>query len=190
MPKAEPEHASDVELVTRVAGGDRDAFAALYDRHGSILLGLILRIVRVRAEAEDVLQETFLQVWQRAGDFDEARGRAFPWLAMLARSRALDRLRSRGFRDRMADALAAEPSEPAAGDVADEAARVEAAEVVKRALARIPDSQRTALLLAYFDGLTQSEIAARLGKPLGTVKTHTRLGLLRLRQLLAEEAPG
>ena len=175
---------SDAELVRRVARGDRDAFAAIYDRHGAILLGVLLRILRNRAEAEDVLQDTFLQVWQRAASFDEARGRVLPWLSLLARSRALDRLRSRGARERTASELAAEeltaPPSTAIGNPD--------APIVRRALEQIPEAERSALRLAYFEGLTQSEIAERQQKPLGTVKTHMRLGLIKLRELLGEGA--
>ncbi|MGH7897892.1 MAG: sigma-70 family RNA polymerase sigma factor [Candidatus Binatia bacterium] len=168
-----------------MARADQDAFGKLYDRYGAILFGIVLRILRSRAEAEDVLQDTFLQIWQRADTFDEARGRPLPWLAMLARSRALDRLRGRNLRDRVTADLAAEP-EAESPDTAAGAALGEETRMVREALAEIPEAQRAALLLAYFDGFSQSEIAARLEKPLGTVKTHTRLGLMRLRELLTE----
>ena len=178
-----PAHPTDVELIRRVAAGDREAFAAVYDRHAAILLGILLRILRNRAEAEDVLQDTFLQIWQRAARFDEARGKVVPWLALLARSRALDRLRSRGVRDRTASELAAETGAPSTSD---STIANEDGPIVRRALEAIPEAQRSALQLAYFEGLTQSEIAARQGKPLGTVKTHMRLGLIKLRELLGE----
>jgi RNA polymerase sigma-70 factor, ECF subfamily len=131
------------------------------------------------------LQEVFLQIWRGARGFDESRGQLLPWLMLLARSRALDRLRARSVRDRAAAAVAAEP-DPQIGDASDEVALSEISLTVRRALAEIPEEQRTALMLAYFEGLTQSEIAVRLGRPLGTVKTHTRLGLARLRELLNE----
>ena len=174
---------ADAELIRRVARGDREAFAALYDRHGAILFGILMRILRNRAEAEDVLQEAFLQIWQRAGSFDEARGRVVPWLALVARSRALDRLRARGVRERTASELAAEADVPTPTTAS---IGNEDAPIVRRALGEIPEAQRSTLMLAYFEGLTQSEIAARQGKPLGTVKTHMRLGLIRLRELLGE----
>jgi RNA polymerase sigma-70 factor, ECF subfamily len=168
-----------------VARGDRQAFAALYDRHGAILFGIVLRILRSKSEAEEVLQEVFLQIWRGAGRFDESRGQLLPWLMLLARSRALDRLRASSVRDRATAAVAAEP-DPQIDDASDEVALSEISLTVRRALAEIPEDQRTALMLAYFEGLTQSEIAVRLGRPLGTVKTHTRLGLARLRELLNE----
>jgi RNA polymerase sigma-70 factor (ECF subfamily) len=184
-PPTAKHEASDADLIAGVARGDRQAFAALYDRNGAILFGIVLRILRSRSEAEEVLQEVFLQIWQGARGFDESRGQPLPWLTLLARSRALDRLRARTVRDRTAAAVAAEP-DPQVGDAADEVALSEIGLTVRRALAEISADQRTALTLAYFEGLTQSEIAVRLDRPLGTVKTHTRLGLARLRELLNE----
>jgi RNA polymerase sigma-70 factor (ECF subfamily) len=181
---AEPS-ASDAELMRGIARGDRESFAALYDRHAAILFGVVLRILRDRAEAEDVLQESFLQVWQRAASYDESRGRALPWLMLLARSRALDRVRARRLRERTAFDLAWE-SERSAPPPA--AIVTEDAPIVRRALEQIPEAERSALMLAYFDGLSQSEIAASQQKPLGTVKTHMRTGLKRLRELLGEDA--
>ncbi len=184
-PPATQHETSNSDLIEGVARGDRQAFAALYNRHGAILFGIVLRILRSKSEAEEVLQEVFLQIWQGARSFDESRGQLLPWLILLARSRALDRLRARSVRDRAAAAVAAERG-PQIGDAADDVVVSEISLTVRRALAEIPEDQRTALMLAYFEGLTQSEIAVRLGRPLGTVKTHTRLGLARLRELLNE----
>jgi len=170
--------------MRRVGNADREAFAELYDRFAAILHGIVLRIVRSRAEAEDVLQEVFLQIWQRAGSYDERRGRLVPWLTLLARSRALDRLRTREQRSRVGAAAGAEPPPSPASDAAEDAIIGEEGLLVRDALEKISEEQRSALSLAYFEGLTQSQIADRLEKPLGTVKTHTRLGLLRLRELL------
>lgn len=183
----QPEQAqtTDVELLRAVAGGDEQALSALYDRYRLILFGLILRILHSQPEAEDVLQEVFLQVWRRASDFDEARGRPFTWLVTLARSRAIDRLRALGSRDRTAtEATRAVPESIA--DAADDAVKSEQGEIVRRALLELSEEQRRTLVLAYFEGLTQSEIAARLATPLGTVKTRMRSGMIRLRELLGE----
>ena len=169
-----------------MARGDQTALAGIYDRYRLILFGLVMRILHDRAEAEDVLQETFLQVWRRAGDFDEARGRAFTWLVTIARSRALDRLRSSASRVRVADEAAQMPHDEV-GDAAEDAVRSEEGSVVRKALAELPIEQRRALFLAYFEGLTQTEIAARLGDPLGTVKTRMRSGMIKLRELLGEK---
>jgi RNA polymerase sigma-70 factor (ECF subfamily) len=178
---------SDTDLLHAIARGDEAALAALYDRYSAILLGLLLRILRDRPEAEDVLQEVFLQVWRRAQDFDEARGRGFTWLVTLARSRAIDRLRSIDARVRAAEAAQREAQEETTADAADDVLHSEQRAVVQAALARLPEEQRRALRLAYYDGLTQSEIAARLNQPLGTIKTRMRSGLIKLRELLREQ---
>ncbi|HEX8847729.1 MAG TPA: sigma-70 family RNA polymerase sigma factor [Pyrinomonadaceae bacterium] len=183
----QPEQAQivDVGLLRQIAGGDEQALGALYDRYRLILFGLILRILHSQPEAEDVLQEVFLQVWRKASDFDEARGRPFTWLVTLARSRAIDRLRALNARDRTATEAAREAVE-SISDAATDAAKSEQGEIVRSALARLPEEQRQALVLAYFEGLTQSEIAERLGTPLGTVKTRMRSGMIKLRELLGE----
>jgi len=176
---------SDSDLLHAAARGDEDALAAIYDRYNLILFSLILRILGSREEAEDVLQEAFLQIWQRASDYDEGRGRVFTWLVTIARSRALDRARSRVFRER------AETSEAATLKEHDDTAAVIFAtgqgEMLRAALTELPDEQRLALYLAYFEGLTQTEIAKRLSQPLGTVKTRMRSGIIKLRQILREQ---
>jgi RNA polymerase sigma-70 factor (ECF subfamily) len=173
----------DVELLKAVARKDESALARIYDRYRVILFGLLLRILNNRQEAEDVLQEVFLQVWRRAADFDENRGRPFTWLVTLARSRAIDRLRSLAARERVALAGAREESETIS-DATSDAYRSEQRGLVTAALAQLPDEQQQPLMLAYFEGLTQSEIAARLGTPLGTVKTRMRTGMMKLRDAL------
>jgi RNA polymerase sigma-70 factor (ECF subfamily) len=187
----QPEHAqiTDVELLKAIAKSDEEALAQLYDRYRIILFGLLVRILISREEAEDVLQEVFLQVWKRAGDFDEHRGRPFTWLVTLARSRAIDRLRSLASRARVAIAGARDESE-LISDAATDAFRSEQRGLVTDALAQLPEEQKRTLILAYFDGLTQSEIAARLGAPLGTVKTRMRAGITKLRELLANKNEG
>jgi RNA polymerase sigma-70 factor (ECF subfamily) len=182
----QPERAQvdDVDLLKAIAARDEAALAQLYDRYRVIVFGLLMRILNNREEAEDVLQEVFLQVWRKADDFDENRGRPFTWLVTLGRSRAIDRLRSLASRERVAEAGAREVVEQVS-DAAADTFRSEQRGLVNSALAQLPDEQKRPLMLAYFDGLTQSEIAARLGAPLGTVKTRMRTGLSRLRELLA-----
>ena len=181
-----PEQAqdNDVELLKAIVARDEAALAQLYDRYRVILFGLLMRILSNREEAEDVLQEVFLQVWRRAADFDENRGRPFTWLVTLARSRGIDRLRTLAARQRVAIAGAKDESE-AISDAASDAFRSEQRGLVTSALAQLPDEQKRPLMLAYFDGLTQTEIAARLEAPLGTVKTRMRTGMMKLRELLA-----
>jgi RNA polymerase sigma-70 factor, ECF subfamily len=175
---------ADVELLKAVARGDEQALAQLYDNYRIILFGLLVRILNSREEAEDVLQEVFLQVWRRARDFDETRGKPFTWLVTLARSRAIDRLRSLGARDRVAQASVREAVEEVS-DAARDTFRSEQRALVTSALSQLPEDQKRPLVLAYFDGLTQSEIAAALGAPLGTVKTRMRAGMIKLRELLS-----
>jgi RNA polymerase sigma-70 factor (ECF subfamily) len=142
--------------------------------------------LKFREEAEDILQDVFIQVWRRAKDFDEKRGRPFTWLVTLTRSRAIDRLRLLGARQRLAAAAERDQSDEASDALADtiKAARKE---TVQRALAQLPEEQRHTLVLAYFEGLTQSEIASQLGAPLGTVKTRMRSGMIKLRALLGSQ---
>ena len=183
---AEQAQVSDVDLLRAIARRDELALASLYDRYRLILFGLLTRILISREEAEDVLQEVFLQVWRRAADFDEQRGRPFTWLVTLARSRAIDRLRVLASRQRLADS-ATQNAPDEASDAVTDALHSEQREIVTRALAALPEEQRYTLKLAYFEGLTQSEIAAKLGTPLGTVKTRMRSGMIKLRGLLGEQ---
>ena len=175
---------SDILLLKAIAARDEAALAELYDRYRTILFGLLMRILNNREEAEDVLQEVFLQVWRKAADFDESRGRPFTWLVTLARSRGIDRLRTLASRERVAEAGAREVTEEIS-DAATDAFKSEQRGLVSNALATLPDEQKRPIMLAYFDGLTQSEISTRLGAPLGTVKTRMRTGMIRLRELLA-----
>jgi RNA polymerase sigma-70 factor (ECF subfamily) len=182
--RLEQSHENDVELLKAIAAKDDAALGQLYDRYRLILFGVLMRILNNREEAEDVLQEVFLQVWRRAADFDENRGRPFTWLVTLARSRGIDRLRTLASRERAVVAGANESSEDIS-DAASDAIRSEQRGVVNGALAQLPEEQKRPLMLAYFDGLTQSEIATQLGAPLGTVKTRMRTGMIKLRELLS-----
>lgn len=184
--RPEPAQENDVELLKAIAARNEAALAQLYDRYRVILFGLLMRILNNREEAEDVLQETFLQVWGRATNFDENRGRPFTWLVTLARSRGIDRLRTLAARERVAVASAKDEAE-VVSDAASDAFRSEQRGLITNALDQLPDEQKQTLLLAYFDGLTQSEIAARLNAPLGTVKTRMRTGMMKLRELLADK---
>jgi len=181
----------ETALVERVAQGDGVALRALYDRCAARAMAVARRILGDPQEAEEVVQETFVQVWRQADRFDAQRGSPAAWVSTIARSRAIDRLRSREAGERVQVAVRAEDgdprSAPAAGDVAESR---ELRQRVGAALHSLPAEQRRTLELAYFEGLSQSQIAARLGDPLGTVKTRVRLGLSRLAALLGDTGVG
>ncbi|HEX6729230.1 MAG TPA: sigma-70 family RNA polymerase sigma factor, partial [Pyrinomonadaceae bacterium] len=144
---------ADVELLRAVAHGDEHALAEIYDRYRIILFGLLVRILNSREEAEDVLQEVFLQVWRQAGDFDEKRGKPFTWLVTLARSRGIDRLRNLAARERVAQAGTRDALE-LVSDAASDTFLSEQRGLVNSALAQLPEEQKRTLILAYFEGLT------------------------------------
>jgi RNA polymerase sigma-70 factor (ECF subfamily) len=175
----------DLGLIDRILARDSGAIAALYDRHHRLLYGLILRILQDRSEAEEVLQEVFVLVWTRAETYNASLGVPAAWLVRIARNRAIDRLRSNQVRTRAVEgALPPEPVEsPEAAAAASERQRA-----VARALRLLPPEQRDLIELAYFLGLTQSELAERFGLPLGTVKTRIRTGMLTLRRELQHVA--
>jgi RNA polymerase sigma-70 factor, ECF subfamily len=185
----------DFALVAAMKNGDQSAMTVLYDRYSAAIMGLALRITRERADAEDVVVDTFAQVWRDASRFEAGRGSVGSWVATIARSRSLDLIRSRGRRNRLDDVvqIGADAAPPAMGSAAPSPiADVLADERCRRvqdAMAGLPDVQRKALELAYFGGLSQSEIAEQLDEPLGTVKTRMRLGLRRLRESLASMNP-
>ena len=173
-------------LITRIATGDRDAFSRFYDLLAPTAFGLIRRVLRDPEAAAEVLQEVFWQVWREAPQYDSRRGSPEAWLVMRAKTRAIDRLRSIRRRDRtfvapVDESVARSTHEPAENP----AVVAEDRSLVQTALAQLPEPQRRVIELAFFDGLTQSEIATRLGEPLGTVKTRARLGLERLRGALS-----
>jgi RNA polymerase sigma-70 factor (ECF subfamily) len=177
-------HLSDEALVALVARADEDALAELYDRFGRAAYGLALRIVRDPALAEDAVQEGFLAVWRSSARFVADRAKASTWILTLIHRRAVDLVRRE--QPRRAEPLEAGP-QAAADDTEDEAwLRLRRARV-QEALRRLPDKQREALELAYFGGFTQSELADRLGEPLGTIKSRMFAGLATLRELLAED---
>lgn len=181
--------AEDRECLRRLAAGDGDAAARLYDRHSRTVYSLVLRIVGDEGDAEDVVQEVFAQAWRQAARYDASRGAVGAWLLMMARTRAIDHLRGRRARPGMhtaGDERAAHRIPDRMRDAAAEMIDAEQVRRVKQALGALPIVQRLAIELAYYEGLTQREIAARLEEPLGTVKTRIRLALLKLREALAE----
>jgi len=181
----------DRALVARIGIGDEGALGELYDRHGRMTYSLAMAIVGERADAEEVVADAFGQAWRTANQFDPARGSVTAWLATITRTRALDLARSRSRRARALQ-RAAESGDGLAAPIADmshapdrAAERQEARVLVARSLADLPEPQRRVIELAYFGGLTQTEIAAELAEPLGTVKTRIRAALEKLRNALA-----
>lgn len=184
----------DASLVEAMARGDERAATSLYDRHGAVMYGLSLRMVGEPADAEEVVLDAFAQAWRDAVRFDASRGSVLGWLTTIVRTRALDAIRARGRRAKMVESAAVRLDEPAAmgtGTPAPDRA-VEDAErsvAVSSALQSLPELQRRAIELAFFEGLTHQEVAERLREPLGTVKTRIRLGMLKLRDMLGGLAP-
>jgi RNA polymerase sigma-70 factor, ECF subfamily len=180
----------DRELLHRAAGGDMGALRSLYKRHAGRALAVAQRILKDQTDAEDVVQETFLELWRRAAQYDHARGSAPAWIVTIARSRAIDRLRAAGSAARAVDGAAdagarPPPPEPEPAEAAERNAERER---VGRALSELPAEQRQTIELAYFEGLSQREISLRTGSPLGTVKMRVKLAIAKLARLLKEDA--
>ena len=179
------ERMADQAALVRLARGDQSALAELYDRHARPIYSLALRILREQADAEDIVQEVFAQAWHQAARFNASRGAVAAWLLMMARSRAIDRLRARRSRPETAsDAETVERMPDAAARQDLQLLSSEQVEMLKTALNGLPASQREAIELAYYEGLTHTEIADRLSEPLGTVKTRIRQAVIRLRESL------
>lgn len=183
-----PDRDADRELMSRVAAGDAGALSDLYDRYAASLAAVARRVLGSMAEAEEVLQEVFVHVWRGSRRYDSERAAVSTWLALLTRSRAIDRLRSRKVADRTAEAAFAETP---GGHESPRATRAvlhhERRERIAAALRDLPPEQRQVIELAYFRGYTQTEISDREGIPLGTVKTRTLLAMKKLRSALATE---
>ncbi len=175
-------------LIEQVAKQDREAFSQLYDRSSSLVFSLAMRMLKVRSDAEDLLQEVFVQVWRQASNYSADRGSPEAWIINIARSRAIDKIRSIR-RMEKSFVLTGDPARAESSDnVESSAAESEVRLTMNSALENLPEAQRKVLELAYFDGLTQTEIAQRLAEPLGTVKTRMRSGMQRLREILGSRA--
>lgn len=172
-----PNLRDDAALIARLRAGDENAMADLYDRYSGIVYGVALRVLRDTTAAEDLLQEVFLQLWRTPQAFQADRGRLAPWLAVIARNRAIDMLRKRPLEDDIAELPIS-----TGVDLENVAARRLAVEKVRGVLEGLPPEQRQSLEMAFFEGLTHTEIAAKTGDPLGTVKTRIRSALLAVRR--------
>lgn len=176
----------DIELLRLIAASDRSAFAEFYDRHSTLMFSVACKILNNTTEAEDVLQETFLQIWEKAGKFDPRLGKASSWAAILVRNKAIDRIRASQRRIRLAEEAGAEQA--VVNEVNDTANENiyghEKAQAIQSAIVELPAEQRQAIELAYFSGLTQDQISKKLNEPLGTIKARIRRGLLKLRDQL------
>jgi RNA polymerase sigma-70 factor (ECF subfamily) len=184
------ERSRDRELLTRVAHGDVVALRALYDQHAPRAMAIAYRILRRVEEAEDIVQETFLEVWRRAAQFDPGRGGAVAWIVTIARSRSIDRLRATATVDRTMEGASTAPDLLMPVELPSPTVEVERRRDQLRvadALSTLPVEQRKTIELAYFEGLSQSEIATRTSSPLGTVKMRVKLALAKLSALLREE---
>ena len=202
MTTARERDPDDGLLLRRVAGGDEAAFMTLYDRHADALFGTTVRFLRDRESAAEVLQDVFMAMWQRADQYDPRIGSAFGWLLGIARNRAIDRLRAESRRPRAVHAWTDDPDAndtidlldwagrrrdgPAEDDPVIEVDRRWTRSLVRTTLAEMPPDERQVVVLAYDHALSQSEIADRLGMPIGTVKSRTRRALARLRSRLAD----
>jgi RNA polymerase sigma-70 factor (ECF subfamily) len=170
---------NDGALVAAIRNGNQEAMAELYDRYSSVVYAVALRVLGDTSAAEDILQEIFMQLWRKPGAFDASRGNLAPWLAVITRNRAVDVLRKRRPQSELEDTtLTVDP------DFAGEADRGLIVEKVRSALQAMSSQQRSALEMAYFEGYSHSEISAKTGEPLGTIKTRIRSGLMQLRKLV------
>jgi RNA polymerase sigma-70 factor (ECF subfamily) len=177
------------DLIAKTARGDQEAFSRLYDQSSPQIYGLILRMINDPQVAEEVTMDVYAQVWKQAQSYDVNRGTPMGWLVAIARTRAIDQLRSgklkRTSMTGMED-IARVASDRATPE--EQSSARQRAEIVREALASLPFEQRQSLILAYFDGYSQSEISVKLGLPLGTIKTRIRLGMMKLRDVLAPYA--
>ena len=170
---------ADAALIARIRSGEQDAMAELYDRYAALVYSVAMRVLADTAAAEDVLQEVFMQLWRHPASFDARRGSLGPWLAVIARHRAIDVVRKRRPQTDLEDVVIAIEA-----GLEGAAERLRAVEKIRASLHAMPDNQRKALEMAFFEGMTHTEIAAETGEPLGTVKTRIRAALVALRRAL------
>lgn len=183
----------EIELIKRIKAKDDKALEELYDLYNRLLFGMIISIVKSREEAEDILQEVFVKIWEKAYTFNEERGNAYSWIVTLTRNKAIDRIRSKGYKTQQKASQDVDaPEFTLEGDKYDPLETTifsDRAELVRKALGEIPQSQSEVLKIAYYRGMTQTEISDHLDIPLGTVKTRMRQGMLKLKDILGEFIP-
>lgn len=179
-----------ISLIRQIGWGDRGAFEKLYNRLSSLVFTMAMRIMQERTGAEDLIQEVFLQIWREAGNYSPERGSPEAWIVMMTRSRGIDKLRSIRRREKSLVPMEGSAGKQYDGKVESGAEQSEARLTLNSVMGQLPEAQRQVLELAYFDGMTQSEIAAKLKEPLGTVKTRMRTALQRLRELLGAKVAG
>jgi RNA polymerase sigma-70 factor (ECF subfamily) len=178
----------EIELLQRIGAGDPDSFEDLYDRFSGVLFSAAVQILNDQREAEDVLQDVFVQIWDKAKLYKPSRGKPLTWAMTLTRNKAIDRLRSFQRRFRLQDQVERESkaiSPPVSRDSVDEVDALEKSRIIRSAVLKLSNEQRQAIELAFFSGLTQNEIAEELNQPLGTVKARIRRGMLKLKDLIA-----
>ena len=186
-PAPNPQLAAEIELLRLTGQGDRRSFEQLYERFSGVLFSTAYRVLNSPEAAEDVLQDVFVQIWEKAPLYDPARGKPLTWAVTLTRNKAIDRLRGVQRRNRLHDDVEKQSATFEQFDSRsslDAVDGVERAQMVRGAIAKLSADQRRALELAFFSGLTQAEIAERLGEPLGTIKARVRRGMMRLRELI------
>lgn len=181
------DRAEELDLLRRVARRERAAFERLYDRYANIIYASALKFVKEDADAQDVVQDVFIQIWDKANLYDPAKGKPLTWALTLTRNRAIDRIRAIQRRTRLRDDFEQETARDESAGVREALSEVEASEkgqILRAAVNQLSPQQRKVIELAYFNGLTQTEIADRLDEPLGTVKARARRGLMKLKELL------
>ncbi len=181
---------AEIALLQRVAQGDRRAFEELYDRFSGVLFSTAYRVLNNQEAAEDVLQDVFIQIWEKAPLYDPTRGKPMTWAVTLTRNKAIDRLRSTQRRNRLQDDVQRESETFEQFDDRssfDAVASGETSKLVREAIQKLSKDQREAIELAFFSSLTQTEIAERLGEPLGTIKARIRRGMMKLKDVISPE---
>jgi RNA polymerase sigma-70 factor, ECF subfamily len=184
------DRAIELDLLARVAKRERAAFEQLYDRYSNILYATAMKFLKEDADAQDVVQDVFIQIWDKAKLYDPAKGKPLTWALTLTRNRSIDRIRAIQRRTRLRDDFEKETVVDESAGVREALSGVDASEknqILRQAVERLSAEQRNVIELAFFNGFTQSEIADRLGEPLGTVKARARRGLMKLKEILGTQ---